>query len=234
MVPSSTSSRRGRKPKRPLPPLAERLVQAREKFGLTQRDLAEQLDCGWRSIQDYEQGRAVPGGKVLAGYRKLGVDLNWLLSDSDLTPQPSENDLVEIPHFQTHEVEADFTAIGSRMSVIQVARSWLEHLANDAEEQVDGRQLASLAVEDGLMAPEVPLGSVIVFDANPIELDAEGLYVLRLGNRLVVRLFRPTLDHSFEIVELKHPARSIVVQKTDRRLPSAYRVIATLSAQATS
>lgn len=229
IVSDAINSRRGRKPKQPLSPLAERLVQAREQFGLTQKELAERLDCGWRSIQDYEQGRAVPGGKVLAGYRKLGVDLNWLLSDSDLTPPPSENELVDIPHFQAHEVDCDFTATNSRPSVIHIARPWLEHLVGDAEGQLGGRQLASLTIEDDLMAPEVPLGSVVVFDLNPVELGAEGLYVLRLGNRLVVRLFRPTLDHSFEIVELKHPARSIVVERTDRRLPLAYRVIVTLS-----
>ena len=229
MVSNATNSRRGRKPKHHLPPLAERLVLAREQLGVTQKDIAERLDCGWRSIQDYEQGRAVPGGKVLAEYRKLGVDLNWLLSDSDVTLPPSESELVKIPHFQAHEVDCDFSAANSRPSVIQIARSWLELFMSDAEEQTDGRQLGSLTVADDLMAPEVPLGSVVVFDLTPVELGAAGLYVLRLDNRLVVRLFRPTLDRSFEIIDLKYPARSIVVERSDPHLPPAFRVIATLS-----
>ena len=232
MVPDATNNRRGRKPKQPLPPLAERLVQARERFGLTQKDIAERLDCGWRSIQDYEQGRAIPGGKVLAGYRKLGVDLNWLLSDSDVTPPLSGNELIEIPHFQAHEVDFDVSAASSRPSVIQIARSWLELFKSDADEQTDGRQLGSLTVADDLMAPEVPLGSVIVFELTPVELDAEDLYVLRLGNRLVLRLFRPNLYGGFEIVELKRPARSRTIKKSDPRLPLAYRVVATLFARA--
>ena len=156
--------------------------------------------------------------------------MNLLLSDSDETPPRSENELVEIPHFQPHEADTDFTATNSRPSVIRIARSWLELFANDAEEQIDRRQLASLTVEDDLMTPEVPIGSVVVFDLNPVGLGAEGLYVLRLGNRLVVRLFRPTLSHSFEIVELRHPARPIVVQKEDTPIPLAHRVIAILSA----
>lgn len=232
MVSNATNSRRGRKPKHHLPPLAERLVLAREQLGATQKDIAERLDCGWRSVQDYEQGRAVPGGKVLAGYRKLGVDLNWLLSDSNHASPPPENDFVAIPHFHMHDVPANFTSPISRPPVIQIARSLLEHFASDPNTRVNGGQLGSLTVADDLMAPEVPIESIVVFDLTPVELEAEGLHVLCLGNRLVVRLFRPALHGGFEIVELKRPARSRTIEKSDPRLPLAYRVVATLLAGA--
>lgn len=62
--------------------LPERLRAVRTKLSLTQREMAEAVNVKYRSWQDYETGKSIPGGKVLAGLAALGINTNWLLTGS--------------------------------------------------------------------------------------------------------------------------------------------------------
>lgn len=57
-----------------------RLKAARAALGLTQIQMAEQSGVSARGYQGYEDGRSVPGGEVVAGMVRLGVNANWLLT----------------------------------------------------------------------------------------------------------------------------------------------------------
>ncbi len=223
--------RRGRTPKTPPPALTARLVQARRTIGATQKELAKQLGCAWRSVQDYEQGKAVPGGQVLASYGELGVDLNWLLNGTDAIETSRDGDFIRVPNFQLSDIDADFSAAASASSLVQLNESWLEELISNAPGEIDASQTASITVEDDAMAPEIPNGSLVIFDTCPVRPAHPGLYVMPLTGQLAVRLIRANLDGHREIIELRHPARPIVIDNSRKALPNAYRVITTLSAQ---
>lgn len=60
--------------------LASRLKQAREACGYSQKDMAEAAGSRLRSWQDYEAGRKVPGGQVIAGLAQMGIDAHWLMT----------------------------------------------------------------------------------------------------------------------------------------------------------
>lgn len=60
--------------------LPERLRQARESAGMTQRDFAKKLGAGLTSWQDYEAGRNMPGGQVFEALCRLGYSADWLLT----------------------------------------------------------------------------------------------------------------------------------------------------------
>lgn len=61
--------------------LNERLKEVRLNQDLSQREIAQTLEIGLKSWQQYENGSSVPGGKVLeALLLKLRVNINWLLS----------------------------------------------------------------------------------------------------------------------------------------------------------
>lgn len=62
--------------------LSDRLKQARESLGLTQKDIAKACSVSIQMWQAYEAGKSVPGGKVLEGIARLGVNINWLLTDA--------------------------------------------------------------------------------------------------------------------------------------------------------
>lgn len=223
--------RRGRTPKTPPPALAARLVEARLKAGATQKELAGRLGCAWRSVQDYEQGKAVPGGAVLASYGELGVDLNWLLNGTDAIGSSYDGDSIRVPHFQLSDVDTDFAKSNSSSPMIQLGRSWLEQFHCELSEKSDTPKLASISVEDDSMAPEVPKGSMVIFQSRPTQPMTPGLYVVPIGSQLAVRLFRIALDGNIEFIELKYPARPVVVEINVGDLPRTYQVIATLAPQ---
>jgi transcriptional regulator with XRE-family HTH domain len=60
--------------------LAERLKATREALGHEQKSMATLLSISFRSWQDYELGKSVPGGKVFEALAKQGIDTNWLLT----------------------------------------------------------------------------------------------------------------------------------------------------------
>ena len=62
--------------------MKEQLKLIRQTLKMSQAKFAEVLGIGLKSWQQYECGASIPGGNVLeALHKKLGVDLNWLVSN---------------------------------------------------------------------------------------------------------------------------------------------------------
>lgn len=66
----------------PLDPIAigQRIKAARTHFSLTQEALAKLVGGSKPGIQDNEAGKNIPGGKVIGGLIRLGINANWLLT----------------------------------------------------------------------------------------------------------------------------------------------------------
>jgi transcriptional regulator with XRE-family HTH domain len=60
--------------------IGERIKKVRESTGKSQKEFATQLDASYRTVQDYEAGNSVPGGKVLERFLCLGFNVNWILA----------------------------------------------------------------------------------------------------------------------------------------------------------
>jgi len=58
----------------------ERLTLARNALGLKQVEMAEISGVSGRAYQGYEAGRSTPGGEAIAGFMKVGISANWLLT----------------------------------------------------------------------------------------------------------------------------------------------------------
>src|SRR5579872_705159 len=190
------SRRRGRGVSEHATELAERLIAAREELGLTQRELAEKLGIGWRSVQEYEQGRAVPGGSALAGYAGLGVDATWLLIgekevDQKVPAEGRHTDVVSIPHAGVPDAGKKGAHQREETWSLRVHQSVLERVGIPAERM---RSLVTVLLEDDAMAPEIPRGTLVIADRDQSHLVADGTYVLKLGDRVVIRFVRSRLD----------------------------------------
>lgn len=57
----------------------ERLKSIRSFLGKTQKEMAETLGISLGSLQAYEAGSSYPGGRVLEGLARLGININWVL-----------------------------------------------------------------------------------------------------------------------------------------------------------
>lgn len=60
--------------------IGARMKAAREALSLTQDGLAKAVGASKRGIQDNEAQKSVPGGEVVAGLVRLGINANWLLT----------------------------------------------------------------------------------------------------------------------------------------------------------
>jgi transcriptional regulator with XRE-family HTH domain len=60
--------------------LAGRLKAARAALSLKQTEVAAQSGVSEGGYQKYEMGRSVPGGEAIAGFVRLGINANWLLT----------------------------------------------------------------------------------------------------------------------------------------------------------
>lgn len=65
---------------RDLHEIGGRMKAAREAIGLTQVGLATAVGGSKRGIQENEARNRVPGGEVVAGMVRLGINANWLLT----------------------------------------------------------------------------------------------------------------------------------------------------------
>lgn len=57
-----------------------RLKAARAEIGLSQKEMAAQSGVSARGYQGYEDGRSLPGAEAIAGFVRLGINANWLLT----------------------------------------------------------------------------------------------------------------------------------------------------------
>jgi transcriptional regulator with XRE-family HTH domain len=60
--------------------IGERLRECRQALGLSQAALAESTGSAKTTIQQYERGDSIPGGRFLRALHAMGVNVNWLLS----------------------------------------------------------------------------------------------------------------------------------------------------------
>lgn len=57
-----------------------RMKAARESLGLTQDSFARAVGGSKRGIQENEARNRVPGGEIISGMVRLGINANWLLT----------------------------------------------------------------------------------------------------------------------------------------------------------
>lgn len=60
--------------------IGQRMAQARKAIGLTQEEFGKAVGGSKPGIQDNEKGKTLPGGKVLFGFVKAGINVNWVLT----------------------------------------------------------------------------------------------------------------------------------------------------------
>lgn len=72
--------------------VAERVRIARRALGFTQPQLAAAIGAKLPTIKDYEAGKRIPGGRILGGFARAGVNVDWLLNDSGGPPLYSRSD----------------------------------------------------------------------------------------------------------------------------------------------
>lgn len=188
--------------------LAERLKTIRELAGNDQKTMAEQLNISFRSWQDYELGKSVPGGKVFEALVKLGFNANWLLTgDGEMRggtsyamPEILKNadnvsDLgegfVHVPRYKVSASAGGGALIHSEQIVDHLAfrADWVKMALG-----VPVSSLALINVTGDSMEPTLSNGDLILIDTTIGSVDDSGVYVLRFDGKLKVKRLHSKAD----------------------------------------
>lgn len=191
--------------------LPDRLRTAREHTGLEQKKLALQLGISFRSWQDYELGKSVPGGKVFEALAKRGFNANWLLTGEGAMLQgeasyPLSDGLKaagttgELGEGFVHVPRYNVTASAGGGAMIH-SEQVVDHLAFRADwvRNALGVAVASLVlinVDGDSMEPTLSGGDLILVNRNVEGIGDNAVYVLRYDGKLVVKRIQRMHDGS--------------------------------------
>lgn len=202
--------------------LGERLSLARKSLKLSQKELAERLNVGWRSIQDYEQGKAVPGGKVLTKYAEIGFDLNALLLGDELTSSLNESNsdqlpgnIFSIPHVDPQHVGDENDQKYQGRCVLGLDEKALQQILVRASlNDSDIRSLRTTDVLDDQMEPTLSRGDTIIFESTDA-VPFSGVYVIRTPSGLMARRVQVLTDGTLQIFSDNPAYRSETVNPSE-------------------
>lgn len=71
--------------------IADRLKEVRASFTLNQKEFASISGVGFSTYQKYEMGLSLPGAEAMAGFAKIKINTNWLLTGHGPMMQDEEN-----------------------------------------------------------------------------------------------------------------------------------------------
>ena len=109
----------------------ERLKKLRHSKGITQKELAEQLQIGRSSIAEYEAGKKTPTGPVVAKIAKyFSVSTDYLLGLTD-DPTPKSGELPEFLKEKLKRLEELQKKVGKLQDILQQALQMLEGGSDD-------------------------------------------------------------------------------------------------------
>ncbi|MDR1367104.1 MAG: helix-turn-helix domain-containing protein [Candidatus Accumulibacter sp.] len=188
--------------------ISDRLRVARASLGLSQKAVAEQSGVSTRGYQGYEDGRSIPGGEAIAGFVKLGINANWLLTGEGemfysetrayIEPAPKGSEATEwslraIPSgFVAIMLEDDIylpsgggAVVGDTYpsdNALMFKEDWIR-----LELNAKPSDLRLIRVRGNSMEPTLRAGDCILIDLRARRPDCEGIYILRMGEMLLVK-----------------------------------------------
>lgn len=188
--------------------LGRRLRTIRWEVGDPQREeFASRLGLHVNSLANYERGDRIPNLDVLLAYREnLNVDLHWLLTGKGrmfdsrtqnevLTPISAGDKLIQLPYLDQDIAsgEACASSESPQFGPLAVDRDLLK----DAEAAPEGCCL--LKVKGDSMVPTMPEGSLLIVDRRQTNIEQGCVYVLLVGNVLVIKRARWLADGKLQL-----------------------------------
>jgi phage repressor protein C with HTH and peptisase S24 domain len=182
-----------------------RLRQWRESLGLSREDVASRTGISMGTVRNQENGVTSPNAEHLLGYAELGLDPTWLVTGQEppshesqgQTVSPSQivqthfkpmvegvpNEFTLIPRFDIQAAAGGGTVVDREDAAEMLAfrRDWLHRLG------ISAANARIITVRGDSMEPTLKSGDVILIDTDGERWFDDGIYVIRVDNRLLVK-----------------------------------------------
>lgn len=178
-----------------------RLRAAREALGLTQDGFAKAVGASKRGVQENEARNRVPGGSVVPLLVAMGINANWLLTGAgemlladvsygthEATEMKKDGVLagyVALPLYNNIHAAAGNGAVIDHErpdDALMFQESWIR-----VELGARPDDLCLIRVSGDSMEPTLRAGDVILVNRQACRPDREGIYILRVGDMLLVK-----------------------------------------------
>jgi transcriptional regulator with XRE-family HTH domain len=161
---------------------AKILRELRERLGITQQKMADNLGIPQRTWANYENGRSAPNLDVIAllaqkGYEIPGLTPVFYGLPVPIDPQDFEKDNHEAPIEATETIPATGEAVTINFFDLEREGSGFLRLYAPAYLDKYGEKLASLSVNTDCMEPVLHRGEIAVYDL--MGWSGDGIYVFR-------------------------------------------------------
>lgn len=151
------------------------------------------------SLRDYELSKRIPGGDAIACFIRAGIDATWLLTGDGEMFLPDKA-CKEIGPLKANESRAGYVAIALYNDVRAAAGAGAvveSEVPDDVlvfkedwvrfELGAKPQDLQLIRVAGDSMEPTLRSGDVILIDIRAKHPDREGVYIIRLGEMLLVK-----------------------------------------------
>lgn len=180
-----------------------RLKEARAALDLTQKELVALSGIPLPSLRDYELGNRIPGGDAVASLVRVGINANWLLTgmgeilgrkadqpyemhqSMSMTAAEPYPGYVALPLYNDVRAAAGHGAVNGHEQAddaLMFKEDWIRY-----ELGAKAQDLCLIRVSGDSMEPTLRAGDVILIDHRACRPDREGIYIMRVGEMLLVK-----------------------------------------------
>lgn len=196
--------------------VGKRLRIARESLGLTQKEFCDRIGMPLPTLRDQELCKRIPGGEAISAFMSAGISADWLLSGKgDMLQDSQESILAQYEtgyknkSLRLHESVAatysaahvdgyvaiplydDISAAAGCGAVVgtEQASTALMFREDWVHTELNARpaDLCLISVRGNSMEPTLRASDTILIDLRTKVPDCEGIYVLRMGEVLLVK-----------------------------------------------
>ncbi|MFZ2269085.1 MAG: helix-turn-helix transcriptional regulator [Azonexus sp.] len=217
--------------------IGRRIKQAREAAKLTQDGLAALASARSKSgLQDNEAGKSMPGGQILGALAKVGINTNWVLTGSgdmliEDQGRPYEAGGVSsccVAEQITEKYQTGFVAV-ALYNDVRAAAGHGSLVGNEAPDDAlmfkedwlrfelgaKASDLCLIRVSGDSMEPTLRGGDVILVNHAMKNPDREGIYILRMGEMLLVKRLQAVPGGKLRVISDNAAFDSWVVSLSD-------------------
>lgn len=206
------------------PTIGQRIAIARKAAGLNQSELARLCDVTPQAIQKWEASGFAPRYSRMENLAEiLGTSVSFLLGeqvDEDMQPLPDKTVRVKLmanaASMGAGEADMEDTVIGSLSLTGDFARE-LKSSSID--------NLRFIHAKGDSMSPTLKSGDVVLVDTGIEAVDIDGIYVLRVHDRLFIKRVRQRMDGQFEVSSDNPNQKTVDVLNGDTSIEVLGRVV---------
>ncbi|ORJ47998.1 hypothetical protein B2M27_23235 [Kluyvera intermedia] len=222
--------------------LAERLKEARNAQGLTQKALGELIGVSQAAIQKIETGKAGQTTKLIDIARALKVRPEWLgsglgaMKDDGQTPSLPKTISDDIYRLEVLNLTVSAGPGVVNSEFVEVLRS-MEYAAEDARMMFDGRkadQIRIINVRGDSMSGTIEPGDLLFVDVSVKSFDGDGIYAFLYDDTAHVKRLQKMKDKLLVIsdnkiyaqwdpIERDEMNRVLIFGKVIGSMPQTYR-----------